>query len=355
MKIKSAFKKKRYGLPPGSLVYSGLDRTGEKVEVKILEFNNDKIIDEVAQDAQRCVSCIDTEYTSWIGFTGVHEVKKVKEVCQKLGIHDLTIEDILSTHQRPKVEINDGYVFATLKSIEYHSEKETFEREQISLILLKGIVISFQERKSDALNDVVQRVKKGKGRIRRMGTDYLFYAILDSIIDRYFLVNDHLQSELEELEDLSLGDTDKEFIKEIQWLKKELLFIRRAVHPVKDIINTLIRDETPLIGKETEIYLRDAYDHCTQVQEGVENIRDILDGLRDTYNSKMSNKMNEIMKYLAVFTSIFTPLSFIAGIYGMNFKNMPELEMEYGYHVLWVIMIIIGLTLFIIFKRKKWL
>lgn len=356
MNVKNILKKKkRAGLPPGSLIYSGPDRTGEKVEIKLLEYSENELIKEIVNDAKRCVTCLETDRTSWISFNGFHEVKKVKEVCQSLDIHDLTIEDILNTNQRPKIDVNEDYIYASLKLIQYDQVAETFDKEQISIILKKGVILSLQEHESEALNDVRKRILNNRGRIRSSGADYLFYAILDSIIDRYIVVVDHLQSELEELEDKALVDSDADFIHEIQWLKKEILHIRRAVTPVREMILTLLRDDTVLISKSNHIYLKDAYDHTNQVQEGIETIRDILSGLVDTHQANMSNKMNEVMKYLAVFTSIFTPLTFVAGIYGMNFENMPGLKWEYGFITLWIVMIIIGVILFTVFKRKRWL
>lgn len=355
MNVQNILKRKKAGLPPGSLVYSGPDRKGEKVTVRLIEYNETEVIKEEVTDAQRCIACLGSKYTSWISFNGFHEVKKVKEICQSLSIHDLTIEDILNTNQRPKIEVNNDYIFVTLKLIQYDQEDETFDKEQISIILKKGVILSLQEHENEALSDVRKRIINDKGHIRHKGADYLLYSILDSIIDRYIVVVDHLQFELEELEERALIDSDADFMHEIQWLKKEILHIRRAVSPVKEIILILLREDTTLISSHNHIYLRDVYDHTNQVQDGIETIRDILSGLVDTHQANMSNKMNEIMKYLTVFTSIFTPLTFMTGVFGMNFANMPGLNWEFGFYAMWLLMFGVGLTLFIVFKRKRWL
>lgn len=348
--------KKKTGLPPGSIIYSGVDRGDIEVDIDLIEYSEAFFQEEKNAHFEKFSHCSKKDCVSWIKLSGVHQAHKVKEVSHALGIHDLTTEDILHTNQRPKVEVNEDYIFATLRDIAYNSEKRSFCFEQISLVLKNNMVVSFQETsKCRPLEDVYTRIAKAKGRIKKMGADYLLFAILDSTIDRYFLAIEHMQRELDELEDKSLNESEADIIQDINRLKKELIHLRRVIMPVKDMISLLIRDDSILVLQENKIYLRDASDHCLQVLEGLETMRDILHGLVDAYQAAQSNKMNEIMKYLTVFTSIFTPLTFIAGIYGMNFKHMPELEWEYGYYALWIFFLVIGITLYFIFRRKKWL
>ncbi len=346
-------KSQKAGMIPGSAVYVGAKKPDHSVGIQLIEYSATDSKEESSNDINQLLKSLTNDDISWINLDGVHDVEMIKTLGKHFNIHPLTIEDILNTTQRPKVEVADNYTYVTLKMIIYDHDKETFIKEQLSLILLKNIVITIQELPGDIFDSIRARILQDKGKIRKMGADYLLYAILDCTIDGYFEVIESLDMELEDLEEKI--EISENVVQNIHWLKKELLYIRRVVSPVRDIISNLMREESDLITDQTYIYLRDTYDHCTQVYESVEIIRDIVSGLIEIHLSIISNRMNEIMKYLTIFASIFIPLTFVTGIYGMNFENMPELKWEYGYFFTLFFLLAFGVSLFVIFKRKKWL
>ncbi|MEJ2544450.1 MAG: magnesium/cobalt transporter CorA [Calditrichaceae bacterium] len=269
--------------------------------------------------------------------------------------HALVIEDILNTEQRPKIEIYDNYIFITLKMLTYDGTQNEVKDEQISIILGKHFVISFQEREGDVLAPVRDRINTGAGRLRKMGPDYLMYAIVDIIIDHYFYVLECVDDEINQLEDEILNAPDQEYLQRIHYLKRELVDFRRMVWPMREVVSSLTRDEYHLIREDTAPFLRDLHDHVFNISEMIESMRDMVTGLMDVYLSNVSNRMNEVMKVLTIIATIFIPLSFIAGIYGMNFEFMPELKWHYSYFVLWGIIIIAAGGMLYFFRRKKWL
>jgi len=343
----------KIGMPPGSAVYVGAQKPIHDVNIQLIEYNQTLSKEANSNNIADFAYTISNQDISWLNLDGVHDVEMIKTLGHQFNIHPLTIEDILNTTQRPKVEITDSYVYVTLKMIIYDNKKETFVKEQLSLILLNNLVITIQEIPGDIFDGLRGRILQDKGKVRKMGADYLLYAILDCTVDGYFEVIDRLDTELEDLEEKI--EESENVVQNIHWLKKELLYIRRVVSPVRDIISNLMREESKIITDQTYIYLRDTYDHCTQVYESIEIIRDIVSGLIEIHLSVISNRMNEIMKYLTIFASIFIPLTFVTGIYGMNFENMPELKWEYGYFSLLFLLLVFGVSLFTLFKRKKWL
>ncbi len=281
------------------------------------------------------------------------------EAMGKIGkhfdLHPLILEDIVNTQQRPKLEDFGSHVFVVLKMLYYDKEKRELEAEQVSLIFGSNFVISFQERVGQIFEPLRERIRKGKGRHRKSAADYLAYSLIDCIVDNYFVVLEQLGEGIEDIEqDLTTNPT-LETLQAIRAFKKEMIFLRKSVWPLREVVNSLERGESSLIHKSTGIYLRDVYDHTIQIIDTVESYRDMLSGMLDVYLSSISNKMNEVMKILTIFAAIFIPLTFVAGIYGMNFSFMPELGWHWGYFVVLMVMATIGVSLLVYFRRKKWL
>ncbi|MEE4605904.1 MAG: magnesium/cobalt transporter CorA, partial [Desulfobacteraceae bacterium] len=254
-----------------------------------------------------------------------------------------------------KVEDFDDYDYIVLKMLTYDEDQTHITAEQVSFILGPHYLISFQETEGDVFNFVRERIRKAKGRIRKSGCDYLVYALIDAIVDHYFLVLEKLGEKIELLEEDLLGDTQTENLQSIHHLKREMIFFRKQVWPIREILSTLMKEEGSLIQETTQIFIRDLYDHTIQVMDTIESFRDVLSGLQDLYLSTLSNRMNEVMKVLTIMATIFIPLTFIAGIYGMNFEYMPELKWPWAYPVLWILLIAIFVFMIFWFKRKKWL
>jgi len=292
---------------------------------------------------------------TWVNVDGVHQVEVLERLGSCFTVHPLALEDILNTEQRPKVEDYGEDLFVVVKLISYNEKKEEVEAEQISLILRPHALISFQEKEGDDFAAVKERLRAGKGRLRKMGADYLGYTLLDIVVDRYFVVLEKLGERVEVLEEKLLTDPGTAVLRKIQKLKKEMLLLRKWIWPLREVISSLERGEFPGIQKGTRIYLRDVYDHTIQVMDAVEIYRDMLSGMLDIYLSSLNNRMNAVMKVLTVITTIFMPLTFLAGVYGMNFKHMPELEWPWGYPLILLAMGGVAVFMLALFRRKKWL
>ncbi|MDO9529389.1 MAG: magnesium/cobalt transporter CorA [Syntrophales bacterium] len=345
---------KKVGLPPGTLVHVGEKKT-EKVKITVIDYDRTSFMEREVKTVEECFPFKETPTVTWINIDGLHEVKNVEKLGKHFNLHPLVQEDILHTGQRPKMEDFDEYVLIILKMLYYDNEEDTVRSEQISVILGSNFVISFQEVPGDVFNSLRERIRNGKGRVRRMGADYLAYALLDSIVDHYFILLEKFGEMIETLEKELAQDAQQETLQAIHNLKQEIIFLRKSVWPLREVISGLERAESSLIRDEISIYLRDLYDHTIQVIDSVETYRDILSGMLDLYLSSVSNKMNEVMKVLTIFASIFIPLTFMAGVYGMNFKFMPELEWRWGYPFLLIAMTSVAAVLLVYFKRKKWL
>jgi len=342
------------GLPPGTLVHVG-ERKAEKVTIAVIDYDQTAFEEKEIQKIEECFSFKDTPTVTWININGLHEVPVIEKVGKHFGIHPLIQEDILHAGQRPKMEDFDTYILIILKMLRYDDEAHAVKTEQISIILGKNFVISFQEIQGDVFNPLRDRIRNGKGRIRRMGADYLAYAILDSVVDHYFILLEKCGERIEALEDELAANPKPETLQAIHDLKQEIIFLRKSVWPLREVISGLERVESSLISDGISMYLRDLYDHTIQVIDSVETYQDILSGMIDLYLSSVSNKMNEVMKVLTIFASIFIPLTFMAGIYGMNFEFMPELKVRWAYPALWGAMIAVAVGLLAFFKRRKWL
>lgn len=342
------------GLPPGSLIHVG-EKKVEQTRITIIDYGETELKEFTAKSVGECLSFRDSQTVTWINIDGLHETDVIQDIGKSFGIHSLVQEDILHTAQRPKLENLDDYIFATLHMINFDEEAKEVGAEQVSLILGHNFVISFQERAGDTFDFVRNRIRNGRGRIRRMGADYLFYALIDSIVDNYFYILERYGERLEIIEAELTVNATIETLHAIHRLKREMTILRKSVWPMRDVINGMEREETPLISESMRVFIRDLYDHTIRVIESVDTMREIISGLQDLYLSSVSNRMNEVMKVLTIFASIFIPLTFIAGIYGMNFEYMPELKLRWAYPALWIVMISMVGVLLVLFRRNKWL
>ena len=350
--LHSGMDNKKIGAPPGTVIYSGEERS-ERVKLTLIEFSETEFIEKDFYDLSECMEQIEPGMVKWINVDGIHKVELIEAIGKKYHIHPLTLEDIANTAQRPKFEDYDNYVVAIMKMLYYDTELRS---EQLSIVLMKGMVISFQEvHGGDAFDLIRNRLRTGKGRIRKMQADYLAYALIDAVVDYYFSILEKIGDKIELLEEDLISNPTKETMHELHAMKREMIFLRKAVWPIRELINNLERSETELITPSTDIYLRDLHDHAIRVIDTVETYRDLLSGMMDIYLSSVSNKMNEVMKVLTIITTIFVPVTFIAGVYGMNFDNMPELHSRWGYAATWAVMLSSIISLLIYFRKKKWM
>ena len=345
---------RKTGLPPGTLIHVG-ERKTEEVKITIMDYDQTAFWETEIKKIEECFPFKESPTVTWINIDGLHQIDIIKKIGEHFGIHSLIQEDILHTGQRPKMEDLDSYILVILKMLRYDDKVSTVRTEQISIILGSTFVISFQEMKGDVFNPLRERIRTGKGRIRRMGADYLAYSLLDSIVDHYFILLEKCGERIEALEEELALNPKPETLQAIHNLKQEIIFLRKSVWPLREVISGLERAESSLIHDDISMYLRDLYDHTIQVIDSVETYQDILSGMIDLYLSSVSNKMNEVMKVLTIFASIFIPLTFMAGIYGMNFEFMTELKIRWAYPALWGAMITVAAILLTFFKRKKWL
>ena len=291
----------------------------------------------------------------WLNVDGILPPADLEKVMQTFNIHQLVFEDITHTEQRPKATDFDDYIYIALKNLYFaDNEEEELTSEQISLVIGKNFVLTFQEKTGDVFQSLQNRIKVAKGKVRTVGTDYLSYLLLDLIIDNYFVILDKLGEKMEILEDKLMSDPGKDSLNPIHSMKRRMLVVRKAIWPLREIISGLERFDSPLIQEETKVFLRDIYDHTIEVIDTTEIYRDMLSGMLDIYLSSISNKTNEVMKVLTVISTIFIPLTFIVGLYGMNFDYMPELRMRWSYPILWLVMIGIAGMMIAYFRKKKW-
>jgi len=345
---------KKAGLPPGTLTYLG-EKKVEKVKINLIDYDETQFQEKEVKTVEECFPFKDTPTVTWINIDGVHDIELIEKLGKNFDLHPLILEDIVNTQQRPKMEDSGNYIFIVLRMLHYNTLDSEIKSEQVSLILGSNFVISFQESEGDVFGPIRERIRKGKGRIRKMGADYLAYALVDAIVDNYFIVLEKLGETIEGIEDKLIQAPTPEILQTIHSLKREAISLRKSVWPLRELISGLERAETPLIHKSTKIYIRDIYDHTIQVIDTIESFRDTITGMLDIYLSSVSNRMNEVMKVLTIFAAIFIPLTFIAGIYGMNFTFMPELSWHWGYPSLLIFMALVAMVLLFYFKRKRWL
>jgi len=343
----------KVGLPPGTLIHVGEKKT-EEVKITVIEYNEEHFDQRQLSAIEECFSYKNTKTITWINIDGIHNVENIQKLGDCFGLHPLVMEDILHTDQRPKMEDHDDYFYIVLKML-LNQKTPEFMTEQVSLILGPNFVISFQETEGDVFNHVRTRLATAKSRIRKMGADFLAYSLIDAIVDSYFIVLEKTGERLEDIEEDLMTEPSQKTLRAIHQMKREMIYLRKSVWPLREVISALNREDSPLIKDSTKIYLRDVYDHTIQVIDAIETFRDMLSGILDIYLSSLSNRMNEIMKFLTIIGTIFIPLTFVAGVYGMNFHFMPELRWHYGYFAVLAFMALVGIIMLIYFKWKKWL
>lgn len=337
--------------PPGSLIHVGEQKV-ENVKITYTKYDSSEIERKEIKSLDEFINDTDDKI-KWLDIIGIHDTNLINKLCQSLKVHPLAIEDILNTSQNPKMEDYDDYLFLVTKLM-YFNQEEELETEQISFILFKDKLISFQELESEVFDSILNRLKEGTN-IRKNGADDLLYALLDAIIDNYFLIVENIGEKIDHIEDELLLNPKKEILQKIYILKRDLIYIRNSLWPMRNVISSLSKNDYDLIDGKTIYYLRDVYDHVIQMIDIIETYRDICSGMLDTYLSSIGNKTNEVMKVLTIFSTIFIPLTFLAGVYGMNFRYLPELNWKYGYLSFWIISIIIIILMLRFFRKKDWL
>ncbi|MCF7975452.1 MAG: magnesium/cobalt transporter CorA [Phycisphaerae bacterium] len=341
------------GLPPGTLVHVG-DQMMDHVRMTLLDYDEERFDERQLERIEDAYPYKASPTVTWLNIDGLHDISVIEKLGKQFCLHGLTLEDIVHTGQRAKVEDMDTYLFVVLRMLTYSEETRTVQSEQVSFILGDHMVLSFQETVGDVFDPIRDRLRHAKGRVRKCGADYLLYTLLDAIVDNYFDILEKIGEHVEALEEELVTAPDEGTLHEIHELKREMIFLRKSVWPLREMINSLERSESVLIEKSTIVYLRDVYDHTIQVIDTVESFRDMVSGMLDIYLSSISNRMNAVMKVLTVIATLFIPLTFLAGVYGMNFKNMPEIGWKYSYAGFWLITLGILVSMVIYFKRKKW-
>jgi len=342
-------------MSPGTLVHIG-DQKLENSKISLIQYSEAAVSETVADGIEQCAELVKGHKgVTWINIDGVHDVALMEKTGELFGIHSLVLEDIMNTEQRPKMEEHENFLFFSLKMLSLSGKNRSLALEQISMLLGNGLVITFQESPGDVFEPLRERIRQGKGRLRKQKADYLSYALLDAIVDNYFVILENFGDEIEELEESVLKSSGGETVSRIHAIKRKMLVLRRAAWPLRELVNNFEKCESPLLEKSTRIFLRDVYDHTIQIIDSVEVSREIIAGLLDMHLSSISNKTNEVMKVLTIMATIFIPLTFIAGVYGMNFEYMPELGWKWGYLAVMVFMLLAALGMLWYFRRKKWL
>lgn len=350
-KKKSAHK---IGLPPGSLIYTG-DKKQDKVTITLISYDNQSLHEEVVEFSNLKDHPMLLRNVIWVDIVGLHDAELLEELGKFFGIHKLTLEDIVSTDQRPKLEVFEDYLFATLKMIQCPSPESPIDEEQISFILKNNILFTFQEKKGDVFQFVRIRLSDPKRPIRQRGADYLLYALLDAVIDNYFIVLENVGERIEDLESQAMINPGNEVLNSLYAQRREIMDLRRSIYPLREVVGSFNKYAEHQISEEVKPFIRDLYENTVQVVETMEIFRDMAAGVLDLYMNIISNRMNNVMKVLTIISTIFIPLSFVAGVYGMNFDNMPELHWKYGYFYVLGGMGISVVGMLIFFRFKKWL
>lgn len=356
MKIKK--KKKSYktkNLSPGTMAYRG-KKQSEETFVEVISYNKEDYKKFESKSVTDAFNFDISSHVTWININGLNNLQEIEKLGTHYNLHPLTLEDIVNTNQRPKIEQFENYLFIVFKMV-FFKQDEILNYEHVSMVVGKNYVITFQEADGDVFDDLRERISHGKGRIRSLASDYLMYTILDAVVDQYFSVIEASGDRIEDLEaGIFNGNSDNQNTPiQIQELKSEILKIRRSILPFREVVNRLEKIESAIVDQKTNSFIRDLYDHIVHVSESVDLYREMVWSLMDMHMTIISNKMNEVMKVLTIIATIFIPLTFIAGIYGMNFDNIPELHYEYSYFILWGIMIVLFIFMLIYFRRKKWL
>lgn len=345
---------KKAGLPPGSLIHVGETKDADII-VEVIQYDHQSMEEAKSDNITNFNQSSKKFKVNWINIDGLQRTELIETLGAKFELHALLLEDILNTGQRPKTEDYGVYLFTVLKMISYNDLRDKIEIEQVSIVIGDNYLLSFQEQDGDVFEPVRNRLRNSKGKIRSFGPDYLAYTLLDAVVDNYFVVLEKLDEKIEALEEELLFNPTSLSLQKIYRLKRELIMLRKSAWPLREAVGNLERAESPLIQETTAVFFRDVYDHIIRVIDTIETFQDLLSGLLDIYLSSVSNRLNEVMKVLTVISTIFIPLTFVVGVYGMNFKHMPEIQWRFGYWAVWLVMVLIGGGMLLFFKRKKWL
>lgn len=346
-------KRTNTGLAPGSLIFTGQKKL-EKAQVTLVEYSTDGEAKEQKAEG-RIPAAGASGMVRWYDVRGLHDVALIEQLGKQFGMHPLALEDILDIHQRPKFEEYENGLFLILKALSYDEQQQLVLTEQVAIFAGDGFVLSFQENGTDLFPGVRERIHSGRAKIRKRKADYLAYALADNIVDHYYLLLDRIDLILDNLEEEILSKANRGSKGKIHNLRLQTITLRKTVSPLRDAIGQFARVDSSLLAEGTDVFIRDLYDHTVQVMENIDTVRDMMNGLYDLYLSEISFKMNSIMQVLTIISTIFIPLTFLAGIYGMNFEHMPELKWRYGYYYLWGIMLIVSGGLVYYFRHRNWL
>ncbi|HXV13104.1 MAG TPA: magnesium/cobalt transporter CorA [Candidatus Krumholzibacteria bacterium] len=339
-------------LPPGTLVYDREPRVAQ-VSIQVMDYGPDACRVRQPKTIEDTFPLRDSTSTSWIDIEGLHDTELLNKFGAHFGLHPLVLEDILNTHQRPKLEEYENYLYVVLRMLAMRNG-DALHSEQVSIIVGRGFVATFQEIPGDVFDPVRKRIEQGGGRSRRMGSDYLAYALMDAIVDNYFALLEKTAETIEEVEQ-RVGDKPRpDDLAKIHELRREMVYLRRNVWPLREVVAALQRSESDLIHDETRVYFRDLHDHVVQVIESLENFRDVLASLQDLYVSGIGVRTNEVIRVLTIISTIFVPLTFLAGVYGMNFDVLPELRWPHGYLYFWIVSVIVVISLIVFLRRRGW-
>ncbi len=345
---------RKAGLPPGSLVHIG-EKRQEAVHITYLDYDEQHFQEKKGVSVEECFPFKDTSTITWINIDGIDEISIIEQIGRAYDLHPLILEDIVTAGQRPKFDNYEKYAYIVLKMLTYNYTSHVIESEQISIVFGANFVISFQEKVGDIFDPIRDRIRQAKGRVRKLGADYLAYSLIDAIVDSYFGILEKTGERIEELEDELIQNPTSDTLDKIHTLKREMMSLRRSIWPLRELISAMQRDESSRISSQTRIYLRDVYDHAIQVIDTIENFRDMVGGMVEIYLSGISNRMNSIMKVLTMIATIFIPLTFLTGLYGMNFERMPGLHQWWGYPLTLLAMLVVAGIMLIYFRKKKWL
>jgi magnesium transporter len=343
------------GLPPGTLVHIGTEKVGESL-IRILDYDESSVRENKKATLSECAPFRDSESVTWIDIEGLQNIPLLESLGSCYGLHPLILEDILNTDQRPKSDDMESYIYVVLKMLDFDPACLDIVSEQVSVVFGRNYVISIQEgREGDLFEPLRERIRSGKGRIRKLGPDFLAYSLLDTIIDHYFIILEKFAERIEILEEDLVKDPRRETLSQIHRMKREMIFLRKSAWPLREVIYNLEKSDSDLIRPATKIFLRDIYDHAVHIIDSIETYREMLSSMLDIYLSSVSNRMNQVMKVLTIIATIFMPLTFLAGVYGMNFKFMPELGWRWGYPLVLLIMLGVGAVMLYFFKKKNWM
>lgn len=345
---------KKVGQPPGTLIYTG-KKNIEKAIVTVYDYTNDSFEELEITQLDDLAKFKNETSNTWINISGLHETALIEKIGILFNLDTMLLEDVLNTNHRPKVDFFEYHLFFTLKMIGIHSNQKDIDYEQVSFVLGNSWLITFQERNGDIYNNIRERLKNKVGKLRDLGVEYLFYRLIDTTVDYYFYVSDFLSEDIQDMENKVLHEFDSKLLEDIQLLKKEVNKLKRSIIPVKEAISLLEKDSESFLKKQTKKFFKDVYEHVIHLNDAVDLQRDNISSVMESYQFGVNNKTNKVMQLLTIISTIFIPLTFIAGVYGMNFENMPELSWKYSYFIILGLMLLIFIMMLIYFKRKKWL